>query len=98
VAETVALQLRRLTDQETYPLVLGQLVRGGPPTGVDRQLGLGYGAAAVRALSASQSRRNGELSATGFEVRTARRSDQQSQDGARRQRIRAGLRVRWESL
>jgi ATP-dependent phosphofructokinase / diphosphate-dependent phosphofructokinase len=55
VAETVALQLRRLTNQETYPLVLGQLVRGGPPTGVDRQLGLGYGAAAVRALSESQS-------------------------------------------
>ena len=55
VAETVALQLQRLTDQETYPLVLGQLVRGGPPTAVDRQLGLGYGAAAVRALSANQS-------------------------------------------
>jgi 6-phosphofructokinase 1 len=55
VAETVALQLQRLTDQETYPLVLGQLIRGGPPTAVDRQLGLGYGAAAVRALGASQS-------------------------------------------
>ena len=55
VAETVALQLQRLTDQETYPLVLGQLVRGGPPTAVDRQLGLGYGAAAVRALNAGQS-------------------------------------------
>jgi ATP-dependent phosphofructokinase / diphosphate-dependent phosphofructokinase len=55
VAETVALQLQRLTDQETYPLVLGQLVKGGPPTAVDRQLGLGYGAAAVRALSTNQS-------------------------------------------
>jgi 6-phosphofructokinase 1 len=55
VAETVALQLQRLTDQETSPLVLGALVRGGPPTAVDRQLGLGYGAAAVRALSANQS-------------------------------------------
>jgi ATP-dependent phosphofructokinase / diphosphate-dependent phosphofructokinase len=50
VAETVALQLQRLTDHETYPLVLGDLVKGGPPTAVDRQLGLGYGAGAVRAL------------------------------------------------
>ena len=50
VADRVALELQRLTDHETSPLVLGQLVRGGPPTAVDRQLGLGYGAAAVRAL------------------------------------------------
>ena len=49
-AHCVALQLQRLTDQETYPLVLGQLVRGGAPTAVDRQLGLGYGAGAVRAI------------------------------------------------
>jgi 6-phosphofructokinase 1 len=55
VAETVALQIQRLIDQETYPLVLGQLVRGGPPTAVDRQLGLSYGAAAVRALNENQS-------------------------------------------
>ena len=55
VAETVALQLQRLTHQEAYPLVLGQLIRGGSPTAVDRQLGLGYGAAAVSALSAGQS-------------------------------------------
>lgn len=55
VAESVALQIQRLTDQETYPLVLGQLIRGGPPTAVDRQLGLGYGAAAVRALNENQS-------------------------------------------
>ena len=54
VAETVALQLQRLTDQEAYPLVLGELVKGGPPTAVDRQLGLGYGAAAVRALNDNQ--------------------------------------------
>ena len=38
----------------TYPLVLGPLVKGGPPTAVDRQLGLGYGAAAVRALQGNQ--------------------------------------------
>ena len=55
VAETVALELQRLTDQETYPLVLGQLVKGGPPTAVDRQLGLGYGAGAVRALKEGHS-------------------------------------------
>lgn len=51
VAQAVALKLQRLTDQATYPLVLGSLVKGGPPTAVDRQLGLGYGAGAVRALS-----------------------------------------------
>jgi 6-phosphofructokinase 1 len=54
VAEAVALQLQRLTDHETYPLVLGELVKGGPPTAVDRQLGLGYGAGAVRALNENQ--------------------------------------------
>ncbi len=55
VAEEVALRIQRLTDQETYPLVLGQLARGGTPTVVDRQLGLGYGAGAVRALNNDQS-------------------------------------------
>lgn len=55
VAERVALELQRLTNHETYPLVLGHLVRGGPPTAADRQLGLAYGAAAVRALHDSQS-------------------------------------------
>ncbi|MCL4789282.1 MAG: 6-phosphofructokinase [Verrucomicrobia bacterium] len=53
-AQAVALQLQRLTDQATYPLVLGQLVKGGAPTAVDRQLGLAYGAAAVRALQENQ--------------------------------------------
>jgi 6-phosphofructokinase 1 len=55
VAAEVALGLQRMTDQETYPLVLGQLARGGTPTVVDRQLGLGYGAGAVRALESGQS-------------------------------------------
>jgi ATP-dependent phosphofructokinase / diphosphate-dependent phosphofructokinase len=55
VAATVARKLQRLTDQETYPLVLGDLVKGGPPTAVDRQLGLGYGAGAVRGLHDGQS-------------------------------------------
>ena len=54
-AHAVALELQRLTDQATYPLVLGPLVKGGPPTAVDRQLGLGYGAAAVRAVHGKQS-------------------------------------------
>lgn len=55
VSETVALELQRLTDREAYPLVIGQLVKGGSPTAVDRQLGLGYGAGAVRALNDNQS-------------------------------------------
>lgn len=55
VAHAVALRLQRLTDCATYPLVLGPLVRGGPPTAVDRQLGLSYGAAAVRAVYRNQS-------------------------------------------
>ena len=50
----MALALQRLTGRETLPLTLGQLVRGGEPTAVDRQLGLGYGAAAVRALDAGE--------------------------------------------
>lgn len=53
-AQTVAFQLQRLIEQETYPLVLGNLIKGGTPTAVDRQLGLGYGAGAVRALHAGQ--------------------------------------------
>ena len=54
-AQSVARHIQRLTDRTTYPLVLGQLVKGGPPTAVDRQLGLGYGAMAVRALKENQS-------------------------------------------
>jgi len=53
-AETVANRLQLLTAEETYPLVLGSWVRGGPPTAVDRQLGLGYGAGAVQALKAGK--------------------------------------------
>jgi ATP-dependent phosphofructokinase / diphosphate-dependent phosphofructokinase len=53
-AETAALDLQRLINHETYPLVLGQLAKGGPATAVDRQLGLGYGAAAVRAIHENQ--------------------------------------------
>ncbi|MBL0107253.1 MAG: hypothetical protein IPP52_08210 [Ignavibacteria bacterium] len=35
--------------------MIGQLVRGGTPTAVDKQLGLGYGAGAVKALNEDQS-------------------------------------------
>lgn len=55
VAAEVALELQRLTDQVTVPLVLAELAKGGTPTVVDRQLGLGYGAGAVRALASDQS-------------------------------------------
>jgi 6-phosphofructokinase len=51
----VALGLQRRTDREIYPLVLGHLARAGTPTAIDRQLGLGYGAGAVRALQQQQS-------------------------------------------
>jgi len=54
-AAEVALELQRLTDRETFPLVLGHLAKGGTPTVVDRQLGLGYGAGAVSALKGDQS-------------------------------------------
>ena len=49
-AEIVASKLQLLIAEETYPLVLGPWVRGGAPTAVDRQLGFGYGAGAVRAM------------------------------------------------
>jgi 6-phosphofructokinase 1 len=53
-ADSVAQALQRLTGMEAFPLILGQLVRGGAPTALDRQLGLGYGAGAVRALAEGQ--------------------------------------------
>ena len=53
-AETVANGLQLLIAQETFPLVLGPWVRTGTPTAVDRQLGMAYGAGAVRALDAGK--------------------------------------------
>jgi 6-phosphofructokinase 1 len=53
-AETVATRLQMLIAAETYPLVVGAWARGGVPTAVDRQLGLAYGAGAIRALQAGQ--------------------------------------------
>ncbi|HET9793838.1 MAG TPA: 6-phosphofructokinase [Thermoanaerobaculia bacterium] len=55
LASELTLEIQRLTDQETFSLVLGDLAKGGAPTVVDRQLGLGYGVGAVRALSQGQS-------------------------------------------
>jgi 6-phosphofructokinase 1 len=52
MAQTVATQLQLLVAEETYPLTLGAWTRGGAPTAVDRQLGLAYGAGAIRALNA----------------------------------------------
>ena len=49
-AETVATRLQLLIAEEVFPLVLGPWVRGGAPTAVDRQLGLGYGAGAIQAI------------------------------------------------
>lgn len=54
-AKTVAHELQRLIGEETLPLVLGQLVKGGSATALDRQLGLAYGAAAVKALDENHS-------------------------------------------
>jgi 6-phosphofructokinase 1 len=53
-AKTVAKRLQLLLPEETYPIVLGPWVRGGPPTAVDRQLGVAYGAGAVQALKAGK--------------------------------------------
>jgi 6-phosphofructokinase len=50
VAAAVAEGLQLQLAEETYPLVLGPWVRGGPPTAVDRQLGMAYGAGAVKAV------------------------------------------------
>ena len=53
-AEAVATRLQLLIAEETFPMVLGPWVRGGAPTAVDRQLGLGYGAGAIRAVQAGK--------------------------------------------
>ena len=53
-ARSVATGLQRLGDRDVLPLALGHLVRGGAPTALDCQLGLAYGAGAVRALHAGE--------------------------------------------
>ena len=53
-AEIVARHLQRKLAERIHPLVLGPWTRGGRPTAVDRQLGLAYGAGAIRALDAGE--------------------------------------------
>jgi 6-phosphofructokinase 1 len=55
IGERVAAQLQELTGMESRAVVLGHLLRGGSPTSMDRNLGLMFGAAAVRALAEGQS-------------------------------------------
>ena len=50
LGERVAKELAALTRKEARHVVLGHLLRGGPPTTFDRLLSLRFGAAAVRAL------------------------------------------------
>jgi 6-phosphofructokinase 1 len=50
----VASAILRASGREIMPIPLGLLARGGSPTAVDRQLGLAYGAGAVRALAAGE--------------------------------------------
>lgn len=54
IGETVAQDLGRLTGKETRAVTLGHIIRGGSPTATDRNLGLAFGAAAVRALLEGQ--------------------------------------------
>jgi ATP-dependent phosphofructokinase / diphosphate-dependent phosphofructokinase len=54
-SESLAPQLQRRTNIETFSIVLDQLLRGGKLTAIDRQIGLAYGAAAVRGLSEGRS-------------------------------------------
>ena len=53
-AKIVANRLQHKLAEEAHPAVIGAWARGGRPTAVDRQLGLAYGAGAVRALDAGQ--------------------------------------------
>ncbi len=50
IGEQLAEELSVLTAKESRAVVLGHIVRGGSPTSTDRNLGLAFGAAAVRAL------------------------------------------------
>lgn len=51
IGARVAAGLEELTGKESRTVVLGHLLRGGPPTAFDRVLGLRFGAAAVRGLA-----------------------------------------------
>ena len=49
-ASVLSHALQQLMTDDIFPLVLGPWTRGGSATAVDRQLGLGYGSAAIQAL------------------------------------------------
>jgi 6-phosphofructokinase 1 len=51
IAERVAIEIQKRTGKETRSLVLGHLLRGGPPTTWDRLIALRFGAAAVRTIA-----------------------------------------------
>jgi len=53
-AKVVANRLQLKLAEKIYPAAVGPWVRGGAPTAVDRQLGLAYGAGAIRALDAGE--------------------------------------------
>ena len=53
-AKVVANRLQLKLAEKIYPVAVGPWVRGGAPTAVDRQLGLAYGAGAIRALDAGE--------------------------------------------
>ncbi len=55
IGQKVGAALEALTGKETRTVVLGHLLRGGPPTAYDRLISLRFGAAAVRALAEGQS-------------------------------------------
>lgn len=55
IGQKVGAALEVLTGKETRVVVLGHLLRGGPPTAYDRLLSLRFGAAAVRALAEGES-------------------------------------------
>ncbi|MCX6244151.1 MAG: 6-phosphofructokinase [Bacteroidetes bacterium] len=54
VAVSVATALQKMIDTEIYPLSIGPWARGGNPTATDHQLGIAYGAWAVKTLRASK--------------------------------------------
>lgn len=54
IGARVEAQLAALTTKECRSVVLGHLLRGGPPSAFDRVIAARFGAAAVRALAAGQ--------------------------------------------
>ena len=53
-AKILANQLQLKLAERAHPAVVGAWARGGRPTAVDRQLGIAYGAGAIRALDAGE--------------------------------------------